>query len=189
VNLRALRAGDAGEWDEAFRRLWPVAYAAAQAKLRPFLPGEIEDVAIETMEALVDTVRDVAEEGDLEPLVAGIAHHRAVSLLRARFAKKRSVAVTEPIGPAPSGGQAEWADPAIDSPLAALEQKELAERLSKTLSELRPPQGPILTDLFLNGLSHEEVARKRGIPVGSVGVYRQRGLETLRRIWRCRDES
>ena len=80
-------------------------------------------------------------------------------------------------------------DPTANSPLAALEQKEVAERLSQTLSKLKPPQGAILTDFFLNGLSYEEIARKHGIPIGSVGVYLKRGLETLRRIWGRREES
>ena len=84
---------------------------------------------------------------------------------------------------------ADCPDLAADSPLAALEQKELAERLSGTLSKLKPPQGGVLTDFFLNGLSYEGIARKHGLPIGSVGVYLKRGLETLRRIWGQREES
>jgi RNA polymerase sigma-70 factor (ECF subfamily) len=84
---------------------------------------------------------------------------------------------------------AERPDPAADSPLAALEQKEFAKRLSGTLSELKPPQGAVLTDFFLNGLSYEGIARKHGIPIGSVGVYLKRGLETVRRIWGRHGES
>jgi RNA polymerase sigma-70 factor (ECF subfamily) len=84
---------------------------------------------------------------------------------------------------------ADCPDPAADSPLAALEQKELAERLSRTLSKLKPPQGAVLTDFFPQGLSYEGIARKHGLPIGSVGVYIRRGLETLRRIWGRREES
>jgi RNA polymerase sigma-70 factor (ECF subfamily) len=80
-------------------------------------------------------------------------------------------------------------DPTADSPLAALEQKEVAECLSRMLSELKPPQGVVLRDFFLDGLSYEGIARKHGIPIGSVGVYLKRGLETLRRIWGRRGES
>ena len=84
---------------------------------------------------------------------------------------------------------ADCPDLTADSPLAALEQKELAERLSGTLSELKPPQGVVLMDFFLNGLSYEGIARKHGIAIGSVGVYLKRGLETLRRVWGRRGES
>ena len=121
--------------------------------------------------------------------MASIAHHRAVSLLREQFAKKRGAGRTESLEAVQEANMADCPDPAANSPLAALEQKELAERLSGTLSDLKPPQGAVLTDFFLNGLSYEGIARKRGIPIGSVGVYLKRGLETLRRIWGQRGES
>ena len=84
---------------------------------------------------------------------------------------------------------ADCPDPAADSPLAALEQKELAERLRRSIAELKPPVDAIMRDRFLNELSYEEIARKHGIPVSSVGVYLKRGLETLRRIWGQGGES
>ena len=84
---------------------------------------------------------------------------------------------------------ADCPDLTADSPLAALEQKELAERLRRTVRELRPPTDAIMMDRFINELSYEGIARKRGIPIGSVGVYLKRGLETLRRIWGRRGES
>jgi DNA-directed RNA polymerase specialized sigma24 family protein len=38
-------------------------------------------------------------------------------------------------------------------------------------------------------LRYEEIAKKRGLAVGSVGVYLKRGLEAMRRIWGGREES
>ena len=189
MNLRALQAGDADAWDEAFRWLWPVVLAVAQSKLQPYLPNEAEDVAIEALEDLVPKVREVKTVEELRPLAASIAHHRAVSLLRERFALKRGAGKTESLEALQAESAADCPDPAADSPLAALERKELAERLSRTLSELRPPQGAILTDFLLNGLSYEEIARKYGVAKNSVGVYLKRGRETLRRIWGRRAES
>jgi RNA polymerase sigma-70 factor, ECF subfamily len=188
-DLQALQQGDAEAWSGAFEWLWPTAFAVAQSKLQPFLPGEIEDVAMETLEELVEKVREIKRVEELKPLAASIAHHRAVSLLRERFAKKRGEGRTESLEAVQEANMADCPDPTADSPLDALEQKELAERLSGTLSELKPPQGAILTDFFLNGLSYEGIVRKHGIPIGSVGVYLKRGLETLRRIWGQRGES
>jgi RNA polymerase sigma factor (sigma-70 family) len=144
---------------------------------------------METLEELVEAVLAGKPVEELKVLAATIAHHRAVSLLREWFAKKRGEGKTESLEAVQAESGADCPDPMADSPLAALQKKELAERLSRTLSELNPPQGPILTDLFLNGLSHKEVARKHGVAIGSVGVYRKRGLETLGRIWSRRDES
>jgi DNA-directed RNA polymerase specialized sigma24 family protein len=61
-------------------------------------------------------------------------------------------------------------------------------RLQGSLKELKPPQGEILADFFLHGLRYEEIAKKRAVAVGSVGVYLKRGLEVMRRIWE-RDEN
>jgi len=183
VKLRALQAGDAEAWDEAFRWLWPVVLAVAQLKLQPYFPSEAEDMAIEALEELVPKVREVKTVEELRPLAASIAHHRAVSLLRERFAKKRGEGKTESLDGRPDeeGGQHE---PALnDSPLAALEQKELAQRISQSLGQLKPPLGEVLSDSFLHGMRYEEIAGKHGLAVGSVGVYLKRGLEAIRGIW------
>lgn len=187
--LPALQQGDANAWDEAFDWLWPVAFSAAQAQLQPYFPAEVEEVAIESLEALVEKVREFRSVEELKPLVASIAHHRAVSLLRERFAKKRGDGKTESLEAVQEANMADCPDPTADSPLAVLEQKELAERLQRTVRELRPPTDAIMMDRFTNELSYEEIARKHGIPIGSVGVYLKRGLDALRRVWGRREES
>jgi len=188
-DLHALQRGDASAWDEAFAWLWPTVFAVARLKLQLFLPDEIEDVAIESLEALVEKVREVKAVEELKPLAASIAHHRAVSLLRERFAQKRGEGKTESLDATTDDGVAKHDPASPDSPLDALEEKELAERLQKSLGALKPPLGDVLSDFFLRGLRYEEIASKRGIAVGSVGVYLKRGLETLRRIWGGREDS
>src|SRR6059036_1247832 len=154
-NLQALQRTEAEAWDEAFRWLWPAAFAVAQLKLQPFLPQDVEDVAIEALEALVEKVRELRSVEELKPLVASIAHHKAVSRLRGAFSQKRGSAQTVPLeapgneaGDCPEVGTAQ-------SPLDSLDQKELAERVSKTLAELKPPLGEVLADFFLEGLRYE----------------------------------
>ncbi|MSU21258.1 MAG: hypothetical protein EXS30_07660 [Pedosphaera sp.] len=71
-NLQALQHGDADAWDEAFRWLWPTAFAVAQLKLQPYLPEDIEDVAIEALEELVEMVRQIKEVEELKPLTASM---------------------------------------------------------------------------------------------------------------------
>ena len=182
-DLDALRTGDASAWDEAFAWLWPTAFTVAKLKLQPYLPNEVEDVAIESIEQLVEKVPGVKSVEDLKPLAASIAHHRAVSLLRERFAKKRGEGKTDSLDAPPDGGVSQNEPTTSDSPLEDLEQVELAQQLSKSLAELKKPMGEILSDFFLHGLRYEEIANKRGVAVGSVGVYLKRGLEAMRRIW------
>jgi RNA polymerase sigma factor (sigma-70 family) len=181
--LHALKTGDAEAWDAAFRWLWPTVFAVAQLKLQPYFPNEAEDVAIEALEELVEKVREVESVEELKPLAASIAHHRAVSLLRERFARKRGEGKIESSDAPMGDGANQYELASSDSPLADLEQRELAQRLGKSLAELKAPMGEVLADFFLLGLRYEEIARKRGVAVGSVGVYLKRGLEAMRRIW------
>jgi RNA polymerase sigma factor (sigma-70 family) len=186
-NLNALQTGDQDAWNAAFDWLWPTVFAVAQLKLQPYLPNEVEDIAIEALEELVDKVRSVKSVEELKPLAASIAHHRAVSLLRDRFAKKRGEGKTESFDAPVEDGNYPHDPPSSDSPLGDLEQRELAERLGQSLAELKPPLGEILSDFFLHGLRYEEIAKKRSVAVGSVGVYLKRGLEAMRRIWGRRE--
>ena len=188
-DLPALRRGDTAAWDTAWSWLWPTVFAVAQLKLQPYFPNEVEDVAIEALEELVEKVRVVKASEELKPLAASIAHHRAVSLLRERFAKKRGEGKTESLDAPTDDGKAKHEPPSDHSPLADLEQKELAHRLGQSLAELKPPLGEILSDFFLHGLRYEEIACKRGVAVGTVGVYLKRGLDAMRRIWGGREEK
>ena len=182
-DLHALQRGDEAAWDAAFGWLWPTVFAVAQLKLQPFLPDEVEDMAIEALGQLVDKVRSVKSVEELKPLAASIAHHRAVSLLRERFAQKRGAGKTESLDVPVDDGETKYEPAWEDSPLDSLAEKELAARLQTSLAELKPPQGEILSDFFLRGLRYEEIAKKRGVAVGSVGVYLKRGLEAMRKIW------
>ena len=188
-DLGALQTGDASAWDEAFAWLWPAVFAVAKLKLQPYFPNEVEDVAIESIEQLVEKVRGIKSVEELKPLAASIAHHRAVSLLRERFAKKRGEGKTDSLDAQPGEGISQNELTSSDSPLANLEQMELAQRLRKSLAELKPPMGEILSDFFLHGLRYEEIARSRGVAIGSVGVYLKRGLEAMRRIWGREENS
>lgn len=187
-DLVALKTGDASAWDEVFAWLWPGVFAVAKLKLQPYLPNEVEDVAIESIEQVVEKIQGVKSVEELKPLAASIAHHRAVSLLRERFAKKRGEGKTGSLDAQTQGGVIRNELPSSDSPLEDLEQAELAQRLGKSLAELKPPMGEILSDFFLQGLRYEEIANKRGVAVGSVGVYLKRGLQAMRRIW-LREEN
>ena len=180
-DLQALKRGDAAAWDEAFHWLWPTAFAVAQLKLQPFLPADIEDVAIEALEELVEKVREIKTVEELKPLVASIAHNRAVSRLRERFAAKRGAGKTESLEALQNNEEKPFDLASGDSPLAELGQTELARLLAELQAEIKPEQRAIIADFFSHGLSYEQISKKHGVAIGSVGVYLKRGLETMRR--------
>lgn len=178
-DLKALRLGDADAWDEAFRWLWPTAFQAARFKLEQFLPEEVEDAAIEALEELVEKVNVVGQVEELKPLVASVAHNRAVSKLRERFAQKRGAGRTESLE-ALQNSDRQTLEPVADDPaMSKLSATELASLLSQLAEKLKPEQRIVLSDFFLEELSYHQIAKKRAMPIGSVGVYLKRGLEAL----------
>lgn len=180
-NLEALQQGDTVAWVKAFQWLWPVVFAVARFKLQPFLPGEIEDVAIEALEELVEKVYGVRAVEELKPLAASIAHHRAVTLLRSRFAVKRGAGLTESMDALGSNDVENGTSAAVDSPITLLQQHELAQLLAGLQAELTPELRMMLNDFFVGRLSYKEIAGKYGLAIGTVGVYLKRGLDAIRR--------
>ena len=181
-DLDALRSGDTAAWDEAFRWLWPAAFSVAQLKLQPYLPAEIEDVAVEALETLVEKVREVKAVEELKSLVASIAHHRAISRLREQFAAKRGAGKTESLQALQGEPDCSWEPADGIAPWANLEVKELGAVLHAVQAGLQPVQQAIVADFFLAGLSYEQIAAKHQVALGTVGVYLKRGLEAMRRI-------
>jgi RNA polymerase sigma factor (sigma-70 family) len=181
-DLRQLQQGDADAWDEAFRWLWPTAFEAVRLKLAPFVPADVEDVAMEALEELVEKVPVMERIEELKPLVASIAHHRAVSRLREYFAAKRGSGQTTSLEAMVKGDGKAFDPPGADSAVTELDQTELATLLCELQSGLKPEQKAILNGVFVQRRSYEQIAREQGIAVGSVGVYLKRSLEVMQRL-------
>ena len=87
--LAELKRGDSEAWDEAFRRLYPPAFAAARHPLASLTPTEAEDVAIEALTLLLPKVKQVDAFDELRLLVITIASRKAISEKRRQLADKR----------------------------------------------------------------------------------------------------
>ncbi len=173
-DLALLQQGDRAAWSQAFQWLYPTAFAVATNKLLPIHPAEIEDVALTTLEALVDKVATVKEVGELKKLAAAIAHNKSVDVIR-----KLPLPVTPP--------QRDDDDPSFDppdptSPFEALHHNELANLLGQCMTELKEQCRKLLKATFLDGLKQKEIADAMGMPMGSVGVNLSRCLKKLAEI-------
>jgi DNA-directed RNA polymerase specialized sigma24 family protein len=179
-DLAALKAGDEDAWEGAFASLWPVVFAAARARLAATYPGEVEEVAIESLQALAQEVRKAKSAADLPWLARTIADRQAISRWRELTARKRGEGKVQSLDAPLNGGEPvpELASPAPD--LSALDLDELTRLLAALAEGLKPDHKAALGDFFLDGLSYEEISRKRGWATGSVGVYIQRGLAAMR---------
>ncbi|HOX08402.1 MAG TPA: sigma-70 family RNA polymerase sigma factor [Planctomycetota bacterium] len=71
---------------------------------------------------------------------------------------------------------------AQDASIGAAVRAELLARLDGAIGELQPRYREVVTLCHLEGLSQSEAAVRLGMPLGTVAVYSQRGLEALRRM-------
>jgi RNA polymerase sigma factor (sigma-70 family) len=175
-----LAKGDPDGWNTAFRCLYPVAFEAARSKLTEPFQSECEDVAMETLSDILDAGGNLASDDELKPLTAAIARNKASDRLRRQFAGKRGGSKVQSIETADESS----ATDAIFCPqsdfLEQLSVQEVHELLIALTSDVKKEYRVVLRDHFFDHLTHKEIAKKREISVGSVGVYVQRGIASLR---------
>lgn len=174
--LGRLAAREQEAWKEVFHILYPVAYESARARLGDRLQSDAEDVAIETLTAIVDHVGKLSTEDELKGLAAAIAHNLAVDHIRKRYSAKRGGHSLESL----DSRQAFSDEPGERDFLDQLAVKELTALLTELSGTLKKEYRLVLHDHFFEKLTHAQIAEKRNIPMGTVGVYIQRGLAGLR---------
>lgn len=94
----------------------------------------------------------------------GIARHKAIDRLR-RMERERRVVLEDPYRTVDEAGRT-------------------ADRLlvTEALSWLRPEQQQVLELAFYDDLTHQQIADKLGVPLGTVKSHARRGLQRLRRF-------
>jgi RNA polymerase sigma factor (sigma-70 family) len=179
--LSALQGGDQDAWDEAFRRLYPAAFAAARHPLAALTPSEAEDVAIEALTLLLPKVTQVAAFDELRLLVITIASRKAISEKRRQLADKRGGGDLTSLDALQDDETIRF-EPAelLLSHLDTTDLKELARLLDAALSALEPKQAGIVRDFLMHHVPYKELARKYDMPIGSVGVSLARSLDKIR---------
>lgn len=175
-----MQQGDPHAWDDVFDWLWPTAYAVVKLKIGRYHPEDVEDMATEALEALVEKVAALKSADELKPLTASIAHNLAVSLLREKFAQKRGSGKTDSLDAMESKEANRSLPRSPGSPLDELDQADLKNLLTEAQEDLKPEFRDVLNDFFVSELTYEGVSQKRGIPIGTVGVKLKRGLEAIR---------
>ncbi len=179
--LTALQRGEDEAWEEAFRRLYPSAFAAARHPLASLTPSEAEDVAIEALTLLLPKVKQVAEFDELRLLVITIASRKAISEKRRQLADKRGGGDVTSLD-ALQDDEAIRFEPAeqLAGRLSGPDLRELSGLLDTALSSLEARQADLLRDFLVQHLSYRELAEKYRMPMGSVGVNLARSLDKVR---------
>lgn len=189
LDLRGLARGNLEAWRVAFQVLYPVAFKAASHSRLGLAPVDAEDAAAEALRDLVGLIKKQCpkDEGNLRALTAALGYRKAVSLLRARTAAKRGggqaeslEALEEKLGEAGSVAIA----PAEEG-FELLDAEDLAmisSSLRNAIESLGEKLGPLVEDFYYKNLTYQEIADKRGLPMGTVSVYLSRALVRIRKI-------
>jgi DNA-directed RNA polymerase specialized sigma24 family protein len=157
-----------------------VVLGAAHARLGATFPEEIEDVAIEALEEIAAKVSQVKAVEEFPKLARSIAGNLAVSRWRSLTAQKRGAGKGESLDDPRMDGNHHLEPRSVTPRLDTMDLKELRELLAALQTDLKPEFKAALDDFFLEGLSYEEISQKRGWPIGTTGVYIQRGLAAMR---------
>jgi len=167
--LAALKSGDEAAWEEAFRRLYPSAFAAARHPLASLTPSEAEDIAIEALTLLLPKINKVAGFDELRLLVITIASRKAISEKRRQLADKRGGGAVTSLD-AMQDDETMRFEPAerLTARLSGSELRELSGLLEEALAALELRHAGMLRDFLVNHLSYKELAEKFQMPIGSV---------------------
>ena len=135
---------------------------------RRYAPAEAEDAV---QEIFVDLWKSA---GRFDPAVASEAAFIAVISRRRLIDRVRASKRT------PAAARAAAAVPEGIDPGASPERCAEAAQAVRALDALRPEQREVLLLAACQGLSHDEIAERTGIPLGTVKAHVRRGLLRVR---------
>ncbi|MFO7571813.1 MAG: sigma-70 family RNA polymerase sigma factor [Gaiellaceae bacterium] len=162
--------GDADALRILYERFGRIVYAFALRHTRD--PGLAEEC---TQDAFVVLWRRAdafdPARAKLTTWLLVVTRNKAIELLRARSRRPVAVddvdyeSILEDTGPGPS---------------EVAEESDLSQRVAEALAELPAEQREVVSLAYFDGLTHDEIARVIGIPLGTVKGRMRLALERLR---------
>lgn len=132
---------------------------------------EAEDLTQDIFLALARGCSYDPKRGTLRTFLAILTRSRALDRIRSRDAAHRMLERSQPN---PSE------EVAANLPLEWVSQNEQSQEMQAALAQLSEEQQQILRMSYYDGLSQAEIARRLGIPLGTVKARARRGLLKLR---------
>jgi RNA polymerase sigma factor (sigma-70 family) len=183
------RADEEKMWLDAYPQLKTETLSVLIAKRFPLSEQDLlavtDDSILKVREKNPQLVKTIE---DLKRYLFTIATNAALDKIKANQADIRGGNITDSIEEMPPGketaagdDQAPGFDVASDThhPGESLVASEKRSLLMKALAKLPKKYAQVLVDLHWHGLKHEEVAKKRGLKIGSIGVYNKRAMQML----------
>ncbi len=193
VDLKRLRGDDQETWRETFEKLFPVGYRVGRREgLSEADAKEVAQVALIEI-AKPGFLEKINTSQDLENIFKAIAWRRSVDLYRRKKTSKRGSGRVDSLDAMVEEGRGDFVEYLFAGDFR--EQVEIAELMDflrqVVEKDLNGKERGILFDRYTLGLMIREIAEKRGVAKGSVGVMldritkkvikglRERGWESL----------
>lgn len=169
----AAREGDQHAWDAIVDRFLPLVGAIVRGHRLSEADGD--DVSQTVWLRLVEHLGDLREPDALPGWLRTTTRNECLRLLAARG----RVRPVDPQGDGAAGGLDAVEDDVAGDDLLAAERRQL---LRDALDELPAGRRDLLLLLLEDPpIGYEEISRRLGIPIGSIGPTRARALDQLRR--------
>ena len=193
VDLKRLRGDDQETWRETFEKLFPVGYRVGRREgLSEADAKEVAQVALIEI-AKPGFLEKINTSQDLENIFKAIAWRRSVDLYRRKKTSKRGSGRVDSLDAMVEEGRGDYVEYLFAGDFR--EQVEIAELMDflrqVVEKDLNGKERGILFDRYTLGLMIREIAEKRDVAKGSVGVMldritkkvikglRERGWESL----------
>lgn len=174
--VRACLDGREAGWAEFVRRYGNLIYATI---LRVELgPDDAEEAFQLSVVAMHERLGELRDPSRLVPWIIGISYRQAINRIRSRRREVSVEFVSEAMMEA--SGLHTHTEQLPDDLRVRLEQQQ---SVSEALERLPERCQRLLDSLFFEepAPEYEEIARREGIPIGSIGPTRARCLDKLRR--------
>lgn len=167
-------AGAEGSLERLYRASSALVYTLALRSLGDV--AEAEDVTQQTFVSAWRTREGYdPERGSARGWVVGIARRRIADALEARSRERRRLAAVRDEAP-----------PEVADPIAVEVDRLLVRGQVESLG---PPRSQIVALAFFEGRTHEQIAERLGMPLGTVKSHLRRSLVALRRGLEAADAS
>lgn len=173
--LVQIQRGDATAFACLYDRYSRLTYGLALRMLGD--PGAAEEVVQESFLTLWRQAESYGEErGAVRSWLMTMIHHRAIDAIRRRRYREEQQEELDELTVPPDSSDT----------LAEAQRNVEGELIRTLLDELPPDQRHSLVMAYFDGLTHDEIARTLGLPLGTVKGRLRMGLQKLRLLLQAR---
>lgn len=178
ISMDDLRRGCPNAWNQAYPLLYRALVGTLQRELNPGPGVDLENIASdliadEILEDFLGGNGAFFKANDFTHLLRiarKAAYFRAIDAIR-RSGRRKETSLPE-----------NWEEFLEGSRGDHFQTGEKRATFGTLISILKPPKPEIFVDRFIEDLSYEEIAQKRGISTGVVGSHLSRGMKQIRKF-------